>query len=69
MLQAKYQVTEQWLSQRAEEKGIKIYCLSDYVIRKDNNPMGPATVIIGYAGMETTDIEKGIAALKAAWEI
>ena len=69
LLQAKYQVTEQWLSQRAEEKGIKIYCLSDYVIREDNNPMGPATVIIGYAGMETTDIEKGIAALKAAWEI
>ena len=69
LLQAKYQVTEQWLSQRAEEKGIKIYCLSDYVIQEDNNPMGPATVIIGYAGMETTDIEKGIAALKAAWEI
>ena len=69
MLQAKYQVTEQWLSRKAEEKGIKIYCLSDYVIQEENTPMRPATVIIGYAGMEIEDIEKGIAALKAAWEI
>ena len=69
LLQAKYQVTEQWLSRKAEEKGIKIYCLSDYVIQEENTPMRPATVIIGYAGMEIEDIEKGIAALKAAWEI
>ena len=69
LLQAKYEVTEQWLRQRAEENGIKIYCLSDYIIAGENCPKGMATVIIGYAGMDLEDIEKGIAALKEAWNI
>ena len=69
LLCAKYEVTEQWLRMRAEENGIKIYCLSDYIIDGEKSPKGPATVIIGYAGMEAEDIEKGIAALKAAWGV
>lgn len=69
LLCAKYDVTEQWLRERAEENGIKIYCLSDYIIENGDYPKMPATVIIGYAGMDTEDIEKGIAALKAAWKI
>ena len=69
LLCAKYEVTEQWLRMRAEENGIKIYCLSDYIIDGEKSPKGPATVIIGYAGMEAEDIEKGIAALKAAWNV
>lgn len=69
LLCAKYEVTEEWLRMRAEENGIKIYCLSDYIIDGEKSPKGPATVIIGYAGMEAEDIEKGIAALKAAWNV
>ena len=69
LLRAKYGVTEQWLRQRAEENGIKIYCLSDYIIEGENCPKGMATVIIGYAGMDMEEIEKGIAALKEAWNI
>ncbi len=69
LLCAKYDVTEQWLKEKAEEKGIKIYCLSDYIIKNDSYFKFPATVIIGYAGMDIEDMEKGIAALKAAWEI
>jgi len=69
LLRAKYDVTEQWLRQRAEENGIKIYCQSDYIIEEENSPKEAATVIIGYAGMDPEDIEKGIIALKEAWNI
>ena len=69
LLRAKYEVTEQWLRQQAEEHGIKIYCLSDYFIADENCSKGKATVIIGYAGMDLEEIEKGIAALKEAWNI
>ena len=66
---AKYEVTEQWLKTKAEEKGIKIYCLSDYIIKNEGDQNRPATVILGYAGMDIKDIEKGIADLREAWEI
>lgn len=69
LLCAKYDVKEQWLKEQAEEKGIKIYCLSDYVIENEGYKKRPATVILGYAGMEIEDIEKGIIALKEAWKI
>ena len=69
LLCAKYEVTEQWLKEKAEEKGIKVYCLSDYVIKNESYKNRPATVILGYAGMDTEDIEKGITELKKAWEI
>lgn len=69
LLCAKYDVKEQWLKEKAEEAGVKIYCLSDYVIESGEYEKLPATVIIGYTGMDVEDIEKGIAALKAAWEI
>lgn len=69
LLQAKYEVTEQWLKEKAEENGIKIYCLSDYIVKNGCYINKPATVIIGYAGMEIEEIEKGIAALKAAWKL
>lgn len=69
LLRAKYDITEQWLKEKAEEKGIKVYCLSDYIIKNEKYKNGSATVILGYAGMDTEDIEKGIAVLKEAWEI
>ena len=69
LLCAKYDVEEKWLKERAEECGIKVYGLSDYVIENGNYPAIPATVIIGYAGMDVEDIEKGIAVLKDAWNI
>ena len=69
LLRAKYDVTEQWLRMQAEKNGVKIYCLSDYIIEEENSPKAAATVIIGYAGMELEEIEKGIAALKEAWNI
>ena len=69
LLCAKYDVTEKWLKEKAEECGIKIYCPSDYIIKNKCYSNSSATVIIGYAGMDIEDIEKGIAALKAAWGI
>lgn len=69
LLCAKYEVTEQWLKEKAEEKGIKIYCLSDYVIKNGCYKNEKAIIIIGYAGLSVEEIKKGIAALKAAWEI
>lgn len=69
LLCAKYEVEESWLKDKAEEAGIKIYCLSDYILKKEKEERRAATVILGYAGMETEEIEKGIAALKAAWKI
>lgn len=69
LLCAKYDVTEQWLKEKAEEKGIKVYCLSDYVIENKSYQNKPATVILGYAGMDIEEIEKGIKALKEAWMV
>ena len=69
LLSAKYEVEEQWLKEKAEAKGIKVYGLSDYVIANENYSKMSATIIIGYAGMEPGDIEKGIGILKEVWEI
>lgn len=69
LLSAKYEVTESYLKERALEKGIKIYGLSDYMIESREASKLPATVILGYAGMETEEIKKGIAALRAAWDV
>ena len=69
LLRAKYEVTETWLKEKAEENGIKVYCLSDYVIEDERYQKREATVILGYAGMSPEDITQGIAKLKEAWEI
>lgn len=69
LLCAKYEVEEQWLKEQAKAKGIKVYGLSDYVIANGNYSRMPATIIIGYAGMDPEDIEKGIGILKEVWKI
>ena len=69
LLCAKYDVEEDWLKERAKANGIKVYGMSDYIIKNENYPKIPTTIIIGYAGMETEEIEKGIRILKEVWEV
>lgn len=68
LLCAKYNVTEEWLKKKAEEAGVKIYCLSDYVLQCNLEIKFPPTVIWG-AGMDMADVEKGIAELIKVWDL
>lgn len=69
LLCARYDVTEEWLKERAGEAGIKIYCLSDYILQSEIKMNFPPTIILGYAGMETTELKDGIEALMKVWEV
>lgn len=69
LLCALYEVTEKDLKEKAQKEGIKIYGLSDYMVDDRVTSHFPTTVILGYAGMDTEEIKKGIAALKAAWNV
>lgn len=67
LLSAKFPVTEEELRESAAKRGVKIYCLSDYVLNSEKKSGFPPTVILGYAGMETEQMLKGIEILKEEW--
>lgn len=59
-------LSEQNLIKAAAECGVKVYGLSDSLV--DNRKQALSnTVILGYGGLTTGEIEKGIEALKEAW--
>ncbi len=67
LLSAKFPVTEEWLRKRAAEKGVKVYCLSDYILERERKEKYPPTVILGYVGMDTELIQEGIRLLATVW--
>ena len=50
----------------ASRQGIKVYGLSDSLVKKEDQNQSH-TVILGYGGLKKEEIEKGIEALKKAW--
>lgn len=59
--------TEAELVARAAQHGVHLMGLSSYY-RSPAPPPGPATVVLGYAGLPAADIAPAAAALRAAWE-
>lgn len=64
LLTAKGDITEQELLERAEEKGVKVYGISDSCVERVD---GRATVLLGFGAMEESAIKGGIEQLKEAW--
>lgn len=67
LLEARFEVTEEALRERALEKGVKIYGLSEYIPETQRHKIYPPTVILGYAGMDAERILSGIRQLSKAW--
>ena len=67
LLGARFPVTEQWLREKAARKGVKVYCLSDYILDGKQTSKYPPTIILGYVGMEAGRIREGIGRLEEAW--
>lgn len=66
LLQSKAaQITEDELIRKAASMGVKVYGLSDSVI--DRKEIMTPTIILGYGGLKTEEITKGIEKLKQAW--
>lgn len=64
LLAAKGKITEKELLQRAAEKGVKVYGISDSCVETVE---GNATVLLGFGAMQENEIREGIARLKEAW--
>lgn len=64
LLTAKDDITEQELLEKAEEKGVKVYGISDSCVERVD---GRATVLLGFGAMEESAIKAGIEQLKEAW--
>lgn len=60
-------MTEEELINRAEEKGIKVYGLSEYYI--DHQDKKHATVLLGYANMNEEKIKEAVRILDEAWSV
>lgn len=67
LLRAKFPTTEQWLRDRAKQRNVKVYCLSDYILENRKKGDFPPTIILGYAGMDLEWMLKGIQELETAW--
>lgn len=66
LLTSKVGKTEEQLVEKASERGVKVYGLSDSFV----TPMkkaGYGTVVLGYGGLSIGEIKDGVNALKKAW--
>lgn len=60
--------TEQELTGRAADAGVKVYGLSGYFIHPEHNPFS-STVVLGYANLKEEDMALGCRLLREAWEV
>lgn len=67
LLELKDGLTEKELITKAKNRGIKVYPVSTFWIRKDKYPNN--MVLLGFGGMSENDIFEGIRLLKEAWFI
>lgn len=65
LLQVNNGMTEQQLIASAEEENVRVYGISDYYI--EDNHIPNATLVIGYAGIQQTQIPDIIKSLINAW--
>lgn len=66
LLTSRKEKPEQWLIEKAQKIGVKVYGLSSYFIHNHHNNR-PFTVILGYANLSEEEIKEGVALLKEAW--
>ena len=67
LLTAKDSVTENELIEAAAKQGVEVFAMSRSYIGEKNRPGYHATLLLGYAGMSSEEIEKGVRALEKAW--
>ena len=66
LLTARNAVSEKELLKTAEEKGVRVYGLSDSLV-SENASAGKATVLLGFGGLSGSRIAEGVERLKEAW--
>ena len=66
LLTGKGQASEKELIAAAEEQGVIVYGMSENLVGAEMQNSAP-TIILGYGGLEETQIKSGIEALKKAW--
>ena len=63
---SKKNIPEETLLASAATVGVKVYGLSESLVG-DKKTNAPATIILGYGGLEKKQIKEGMEALKKAW--
>ena len=58
--------SEEWLTGRAKEAGVRVYGLSEAMVGGEKKE-GPATVLLGFGGLTEEEIRRGTGLLKEAW--
>ena len=58
-------MSETELIQRAADKDVKVYGLSEYYVKQQMQK--PATILLGYANMQEKSIVEAVRLLKEAW--
>lgn len=68
LLKARGGVTEQELLKRAEQQGVKVYGMSDTMVKSmgDRKILYP-TILLGFGGLQLDEIREGVAFLEKAW--
>ena len=59
-------MTEEELMTRAENKGVKVYGLTEYFIEPQEKKQ--ATILLGYANMNEEKIQEAVGILDEAWK-
>ena len=59
--------SEEELASLAENAGVKVYCMGEFRLDKNENKPEPATMILGYGGLSVEEIREGIERLKKVW--
>ncbi len=67
LLSSRRGVPEERLVELAKEAGVRVYGLSAYFIRQEQNHY-PPTVILGYASLTAEEIQEGASRLLQAWK-
>lgn len=68
LLVSKEDVSESWLTEKAEKAGVKVYGMSEYFMGEKAMPQ-KATILMGFAALSEKEIEEGLEVLKETWEI
>lgn len=59
--------TEEYLVEKAKEKGVRVYGLSEYYIKK-NESTEQKTIVIGYSNLDLEKLKTGVELLEKAWK-
>lgn len=59
--------SEEELASLAENAGVKVYCMGEFRLDKNEKKSEPAAMILGYGGLSMEEIREGIERLKKVW--